>query len=97
VVSISPTGYSPCPPPPTIILTSSTDRACFGARLNGHRFIAKADICAAAIVWLARTRGTGGPESPKSRHSREAPPGQGEKRLCTYPNGKPQPATLKIG
>lgn len=43
------------PAPPTIILTSSTDRTHFGTRLNGHRFIAKADICAAAIGRLART------------------------------------------
>ena len=40
------------PVPPIVILTSSTDRAQFGARLNGLRFIAKADICAAAIARL---------------------------------------------
>jgi DNA-binding NarL/FixJ family response regulator len=40
------------PAPPIVILTSSTDRTQFGARLNGHRFIPKADICAAAIARL---------------------------------------------
>jgi two-component system, NarL family, response regulator DesR len=65
-------GLLALPAPPTIILTSSTARTHFGTRLNGHRFIAKAEICAEAITWLARTAGTGRPESPKSRHSREA-------------------------
>jgi two-component system, NarL family, response regulator DesR len=37
-------GLLALPAPPTIILTSSTDRTYFGTRLNGHRFIAKADI-----------------------------------------------------
>ena len=57
-------GLLALPAPPTVILTSSTDCSRFGARLNGHRFIAKADICAAAIARLARTPGTRGPESP---------------------------------
>jgi two-component system response regulator DesR len=70
-------GLLALPAPPTIILTSSTDRTRFGTRLNGHQFIAKADICAAAIARLARTPGTGGPESPKSRHPREAPQQRG--------------------
>jgi DNA-binding NarL/FixJ family response regulator len=52
------------PAPPVVILTSSTDRTQFGARLDGHRFIAKADICAAAIARLARAPDPGGPESP---------------------------------
>ena len=42
------------PAPPIVILTSSTDRTQFGARLNGRRFIPKADICAAAIARLIR-------------------------------------------
>ena len=42
------------PAAPTVILTSSTDRARFGAQLDGHVFIAKADICSAAIARLAR-------------------------------------------
>jgi hypothetical protein len=40
--------------PPVVILTSSTDRARFGSRLDAHVFIAKADICSAAIARLAR-------------------------------------------
>lgn len=83
VTSAASTGFSiadgllALPAPPLIILTSSTDRTCFGARLDGHRFIAKADICAAAIARLTRTPGTGRPESPKSRPSREVPPARG--------------------
>jgi len=57
-------GLRALPAPPTVILTSSTERTQFGARLNGHRFIAKADICAAAIARLARAPDAGGPESP---------------------------------
>jgi chemotaxis response regulator CheB len=67
-------GLLALPAPPAIILTSSTDRTEFGAELNGHRFIAKADICAAAIARLATLPGTVGPQSPKSRPSREAVP-----------------------
>ena len=44
------------PDPPVVILTSSTDRARFGTQLDGHVFIAKADICAAAIARLPRFR-----------------------------------------
>jgi DNA-binding NarL/FixJ family response regulator len=43
------------PAPPIVILTSSTERTRFGAQLDGHVFIAKADICSAAIARLART------------------------------------------
>jgi DNA-binding NarL/FixJ family response regulator len=53
------------PSPLIVILTSSTDRTRFGAQLDGHVFIAKADICTAAIARLARFRGTDGPESRK--------------------------------
>jgi DNA-binding NarL/FixJ family response regulator len=51
------------PPAPIVILTSSTDHARFGAQLDGHVFIAKADICSAAIARLARSPGTDGLES----------------------------------
>jgi len=43
------------PAPPIVILTSSTNRIQFGAQLDGHVFIAKADICSAAIARLARS------------------------------------------
>lgn len=46
------------PAPPVVILTSSTDRVQFGGRLDGHVFIAKADISSAAIARLARSPGT---------------------------------------
>ena len=52
------------PAPPIVILTSSTGRTHFGTQLNGHRFIAKADICSAAIVRLATAPKTRRPESP---------------------------------
>jgi hypothetical protein len=52
------------PAPPIVILTSSSDRTLFGAQLNGYPFIAKADICAAAIARLARAPRTDGPPSP---------------------------------
>ena len=51
------------PAPPIVILTSSTDRTRFGAQLDGHVFIAKADIRAAAIARLARFPEMDGPES----------------------------------
>jgi DNA-binding NarL/FixJ family response regulator len=51
------------PAPPSVILTSSTDRAQFGAQLDGHMFIAKADICSAAVAQLARFPETGSLES----------------------------------
>jgi len=47
------------PAPPIVILTSSSDRTLFGAQLDGYLFIAKADICAAAITRLARAPQTG--------------------------------------
>ena len=50
------------PAAPIVILTSSTDRARFGAQLDGHVFIAKADICSAVIARLARSPGTDGME-----------------------------------
>jgi CheY-like chemotaxis protein len=55
------------PAPPTVILTSSIDRTHFGAELNGYRFIAKADIRAAAIASLARSPQTDGQERPNRR------------------------------
>jgi DNA-binding NarL/FixJ family response regulator len=48
------------PTTPIVILTSSTDRTRFGARLDGHVFIAKADIRSAAIAQLARSSATDG-------------------------------------
>jgi DNA-binding NarL/FixJ family response regulator len=51
------------PDPPIVILTSSTDRTRFGTQLGGHVFIAKADICSAAIARLARSPEADGPES----------------------------------
>ena len=51
------------PAPPIVILTSSIGRAHFGTQLTG-RFIAKADICAAAIARLATASKPGRPESP---------------------------------
>jgi DNA-binding NarL/FixJ family response regulator len=50
------------PTPPVVILTSSTDRSQFGRALDRFRFIAKADIGAAAIARLARLLETDGPE-----------------------------------
>ena len=61
------------PAPPIVILTSSTDRTRFGARLDGHLFIAKADICAAAIAPLARAPEVGGSESRIPAPPRRAP------------------------
>jgi chemotaxis response regulator CheB len=52
------------PAAPIVILTSSIGRTRFGAQLNGHHFIAKADICTAAIASLATAFETGRPESP---------------------------------
>jgi CheY-like chemotaxis protein len=65
------------PIPPIVILTSSTDRTRFGVRLDGHLFIAKADICAAAITPLARSPEAGGSESqiPASPADRPQPAG----------------------
>jgi DNA-binding NarL/FixJ family response regulator len=47
------------PRPPAVILTSSTDRTAFGARLKNHPFIAKSDLCAATIAQLAASHKTG--------------------------------------
>ena len=55
------------PAPPILILTSSTGRTHFGVQLNGHRFIAKADICTAGITRLATAPKTHRPESPNRR------------------------------
>jgi DNA-binding NarL/FixJ family response regulator len=52
------------PAPPIVILTSSTNRTRFGAQLDGHVFIAKADIRSAAIARLVRSPGTDGLKSP---------------------------------
>jgi CheY-like chemotaxis protein len=51
------------PAAPIVILTSSTGRTRFGAQLDGHVFIAKADIRSAAIARLARSPETDGLES----------------------------------
>lgn len=51
------------PAPPIVILTSSTDLTRFGAQLDGYVFIAKADICSAAIARLAGSPETDEPES----------------------------------
>lgn len=51
------------PAPPIVILISSTDRTQFGAQLDGHMFIAKADISSATIAQLARSPETDGLES----------------------------------
>ena len=52
------------PAPPIVILTSSTDRTWFGALLDGHVFIAKADISSAGVAQLTRSPETGNLESP---------------------------------
>jgi DNA-binding NarL/FixJ family response regulator len=51
------------PAPSSVVLTSSTDRAQFGAQLDGHVFIAKADISSAAVAELTRSPETGSLES----------------------------------
>ena len=40
------------PDSPPVVLTSSTSRCPLGSRLDGHLFIAKADLCARAIEEL---------------------------------------------
>lgn len=64
------------PVPPVVILTSSTDRAQFGAQVNGYWFVAKADISATAIAsfagnpaWADRT-----PASPDAATAPNFPP-----------------------
>ena len=44
------------PDPPVVMLASSADRCQFGSQLDGHRFIAKADIRAEAIAVIAQAR-----------------------------------------
>ena len=51
------------PAPLIVILTSSTDPTRFGAQLDGHMFIAKADISSATIAQLARPPETDGLQS----------------------------------
>ena len=51
------------PAPSSVVLTSSTDRAQFGAQLDGHVFIAKADVSSAAVAELTRSPETGSLES----------------------------------
>ena len=51
------------PAPPVVILTSSGDRAQFGAKINSYRFVAKADITATVIADLASTPPTSPTES----------------------------------
>jgi hypothetical protein len=70
-------GLRALPAPPTVILTSSTERTQFGAKLNGLRFVAKADICAAAIARLTTTPDAGGPESPDPGTPAERPQPRG--------------------
>jgi CheY-like chemotaxis protein len=50
------------PAPPTVILTSSADRANFGPELYGYPFLAKADINAEAVSSIAEA-GTNAPHS----------------------------------
>jgi PleD family two-component response regulator len=40
-----------------VVLTSSTDRCRFGSQLDGHLFVAKADLCARAIKNMSATSG----------------------------------------
>ena len=85
-------GLSALPAPPIIILTSSTDRTQFGARLNGRRFIAKADICATAIARLARAP-MQADRIAGSRDSRQTPSQENERppSLQRAPCGPPSP------
>ena len=61
--SASPAGCALQPAPPSVVLTSSTGRTQFGAQLDGHMFITKADISSAAVAQLAGFPETGGLES----------------------------------
>jgi DNA-binding NarL/FixJ family response regulator len=54
------------PAPPIVILTPSADRAQFGVKVNGYRFIAKADISATVIAALTSGPAQAGPDSGKS-------------------------------
>lgn len=49
-------GLRGLPTPPIIILTSSADRAQFGAKINSYWFIVKADISSIGIASRASTR-----------------------------------------
>lgn len=74
------------PVPPIIILTSSTGSTQFGAQLAGHVFIAKPDICFAAIAALAPGLGRSdfapsrgwGSQSDESRAGAQGPPVEGK-------------------
>ena len=61
------------PTPPMVILTSSADRAHFGAKINGYWFIAKADISSTVIAILSRTREQARP-NPGTPAKRSPPP-----------------------
>jgi FixJ family two-component response regulator len=61
------------PTPPMVILTSSADRAHFGAKINGYWFIAKADISSTVIASLASTREQARP-NPGTPAKRSPPP-----------------------
>ena len=37
------------PDAPTVVLTSSADKRRFASRLDGYRFVAKADLCVQAL------------------------------------------------
>jgi DNA-binding NarL/FixJ family response regulator len=51
------------PDPPAVLITSSSDRSQFGRQLDRFRFVAKADISAAAIARLASAPEADGQES----------------------------------
>jgi DNA-binding NarL/FixJ family response regulator len=55
------------PAPPTVILTSSADRARFGPEVNGYRFVGKADISATVIATLASAPERAGPGATRKR------------------------------
>jgi len=59
------------PAPPVVILTSSADRAEFGAKINSYRFVAKADITATILADLANT-----PPTAETESETPAKPGQ---------------------
>ncbi len=51
--------------PPVVVLTSSAGRRSFGSRLDGQLFVAKADLCAAAIRrQIEAADGTARPAAP---------------------------------
>lgn len=67
------------PDPPTVVLTSSTRRSAFGAQLDGHAFVPKADICAEQIlqhVLSERHAISGDDDLPNAnQHTRSEPTG----------------------